>query len=545
MTTASASPAASLPQPSDGADATTPELHDIQKLIIRGYDFHCSRNLVLTVKNAPAAREFLGKLHDQHWLVSAERNRVSDTQGPLPNRCPVSLGFTFEGLRVLGLPERHQAIFKNRARAFAEGAFGRAASQLADTGPNASMFWNPAFRPERAHVLLILHADSPNELDARHKQLTVLAGADAFSSDGWTGPFEGAHLEPEDGKRRHRKVHFDLLDGLSQPAIGARRKSARHLTPAGPHRLGEFVLGYPNDAGLTPWRLTNERPDLSGAPSWRQSALLTGFFRNASFGAFRPMAQDVPAFNRFVEQQAELLNRDTAFIRAKLVGRWENGAVVKPGEEHAQEQGVAQPPPMNTNSQTASGEPNNFDFSDDKHGMGCPFGAHIRRMNPRQDAVLPLNARPLLRRGIPYGPVFQAELKLADASNNAAERGLLGLFFCASLEDQFEHVLGQWANDNPMGPPNRGNAQDPLIGAHNRPGATFDIPQADGTRCALGDFPQFVQAVGALEADQSKQERSRGGFTPFVRTVGTLYAFFPGLSAVKVMATQWGRPAAG
>ena len=521
MTTASAFTAASLQQSSDDAPATTPELHDIQKLIVRGYDFHCSRNLVLTVKDATAAREFLGKLHKQHWLVSAERNRESVTQGPLPDRCPLSLGFTFEGLRALGLPERHQAIFKNRARAFAEGAFGRAASQLADTGPNAAMFWHEAFRPDRAHVLLILHADSPCELEARHKQVETLAGAEAFASDGWATPFEGAHLEPIEEKRRLRKVHFDLLDGLSQPAIGEYRQSKRHLTPAQPHGLGEFVLGYLNDAGLNPWRLASERPELSGMPSGLQSAQLAGFFRNASFGAFRPMAQDVPAFDSFVEKKA--LNYCTdmktdeakAFIRAKLVGRWDNGAVVKPGK------GVAPTPTEDEVSSTPFGKFNNFDFSDDKQGLGCPFGAHIRRMNPRQDAVLPLNRRPLLRRGIPYGPAFRTHPQPEDADNNSAERGLLGLFFCASLEDQFEHVLTQWADDNPMGLPNRGAAQDPLIGAHNRPGAQFDIPHVDGGRFALD------------------------GFTPFVRTVGTLYAFFPGLEAVRFMASDWGRRKAG
>ena len=508
MTTASAFTAASRQQSSDDAPATTPELHDIQKLIVRGYDFHCSRNLVLTVKDAPAARAFLGKLHKQHWLVSAERNRESVTQGPLPDRCPLSLGFTFEGLRALGLPERHQAIFKNRARAFAEGAFGRAASQLADTGPNAAMFWHEAFRPDRAHVLLILHADSPSELEARHKQVEDLAGAKAFASDGWTKPFEGAHLEPIEEKRRLRKVHFDLLDGLSQPAISTSRQSKRHLTPGQPHGLGEFVLGYLNDEGLNPWRLASERPDLSGMPSGLQSAQLAGFFRNASFGAFRPMAQDVPAFNCFVEKQANLLNKDKAFIRAKLVGRWDDGAVVKPEPKGAPTL------PVNSNPAKTPEELNNFDFSDDKRGMGCPFGAHIRRMNPRQDAVLPLNRRPLLRRGIPYGPTFEANPK-------STERGLLGLFFCASLEDQFEHVLSQWADDNPMGLPNPGNAQDPLIGAHNRTGAQFDIPQVHGGRFALD------------------------GFTPFVRTLGTLYAFFPGLEAVRFMASDWGRRKAG
>ena len=517
MTTAPISPAASLQQHSENASATTPEWSDIQKLIVHGFDFHCSRNLVLTVNHVLAARKFLGELHDGDWLVSANRDRDWVKEGLANNRCPVSLGLTFEGLRVLGLPGRHQDIFKNRARAFAEGAFGRAASQLADVGPSGAVFWNPAFRPHQAHVLLILHADTPGKLDASQKQLEDLAGADAFANEGWTKPFEGAHLEHIEEKRRLRKVHFDLLDGLSQPAISTSRQSKRHLTPEQPHSLGEFVLGYANDAGLNPWRLASERPELSGVASLDQSKQLAEFFRNASFSAFRPMEQDVIAFNAFVDKQAEhyctdmTTNEATAFIRAKLVGRWDDGAVVKPGQK------VEPTLPVNPNSAKTPEELNNFDFSDDKQGMGCPFGAHIRRMNPRQDAVIPLNARPLLRRGIPYGPVFQADLKLADASNNAAERGLLGLFFCASLEDQFEHVLSQWADDNPMGLPNRGNAQDPLIGAHNRPGATFDIPQDHGKRFDLD------------------------GFTPFVRTVGTLYAFFPGLKAVKFMATGWGR----
>ena len=59
-------------------------------------------------------------------------------------------------------------------------------------------------------------------------------------------------------------------------------------------------------------------------------------------------------------------------------------------------------------------------------------------MNPRKDPIVPLSKRPLIRRGMPYGPKFDQEPD--------APRGLLGLFFCASLEDQFEHLLIEWGS---------------------------------------------------------------------------------------------------
>ena len=107
---------------------------------------------------------------------------------------------------------------------------------------------------------------------------------------------------------------------------------------------------------------------------------------------------------------------------------------------------------------------------------------------------------------MPYGPVY-------GKGTEHDERGLMGLFFCASLEDQFEHLLAEWSDANPMGVPNRGTAKDPFIGQHDDPRAVFDIP-----------IPG--QKLPQLE-----------GFKPFVRTRGTLYAFFPSLVALRLLAT--------
>ena len=92
-------------------------------------------------------------------------------------------------------------------------------------------------------------------------------------------------------------------------------------------------------------------------------------------------------------------------------------------------------------------------------------------------------------------------------------RGLLGLFFCASLEDQFEHLLGEWANKTPMGPDHRGRAKDPLIGQHDDPHATLHLPAA---------APAQAQRLG--------------GLTPFVSTRGTAYLLYLARPALQALA---------
>ena len=61
---------------------------------------------------------------------------------------------------------------------------------------------------------------------------------------------------------------------------------------------------------------------------------------------------------------------------------------------------------------------------------------------------------------MPYGP------KYCDGTKHE-KRGLIGLFFCASIEDQFEVVMSEWIEKKPMGPRNLGNSKDPLVGHHD------------------------------------------------------------------------------
>ena len=107
---------------------------------------------------------------------------------------------------------------------------------------------------------------------------------------------------------------------------------------------------------------------------------------------------------------------------------------------------------------------------------------------------------------MPYGPEYRKD--------DDEKRGLLGLFFCASLEDQFEHLLCEWGDANPMGPPNRGTAKDPFTGAQGSK-SVFDIPIPGSDLHQLDAFKSFVT------------------------TRGTVYAFFPSLKGIEMISRQW------
>lgn len=491
--------------------AKPPGPSDIQKLVTRGYIFNCSRHLILTVQDPARAQEFLWQLANDGWLVGADESRDEIKERGKPEYskpCALSLGITFAGLQKLGLDERLLNVLRAKAPAFAQGAWARAQDQLGDVDDSAPGKWEDSFKPDAAHLLLILHANTdpkkPNALDIAQSHLKQLASTfnGAFNSNWATHDAEHLTTNP-----KHRKVHFDMLDGLSNPKILPEPPGPVGLPSAtrNIHRLGEFVLGYDNNDGVNPWRLATERPESSRVPAADQSKSLADFFKNGSFAAFRKMKQDEAKFRKFVQDgalkwQGPLqASQAEAFIRAKLLGRWDDGHLVQPGDTMARlASAVAGKLPAD----------GSFDFANDKDGRGCPFGSHIRRMNPRDDPVVPIRRRPILRRGMPYGKTYID----GDAISAKEDRGLLGLFFCASLEHQFEHLVGQWANDTPMGPNNRGNARDPLIGHNDVARHVYDIPLSDTTTLALQ------------------------GLTPFVTTKGTLYAFFPSLSAIKQLA---------
>src|SRR5207237_2529874 len=107
-------------------------------------------------------------------------------------------------------------------------------------------------------------------------------------------------------------------------------------------------------------------------------------------------------------------------------------------------------------------------------GIRCPFGSHIRRANPRDDVIasnVGFNHR-IIRRGMPYGKAFDP--------NVAEERGLLGLFICVNLQDQFEFIMKNWMNISGFNGNLSANHKDPFMGSDND-GREFSIPSRRGS----------------------------------------------------------------
>ena len=466
----------------------------LQRMVVYASPANASRQGLLHIRDGVRARHWLGQVLALRWLSLAtpgSRDLPVDDAGQVAgwangsgdgDGVALSLGIGHRGLQALGLAPPLLAVLRELAPAFTQGAALRAARALGDTGDSASPHWVPGFEASRALLLVSLQGQEAAALCSCWAVLRQLDGADGLA--GWDeAVHNAAHLTPAP----RRQVHFGYRDGLSNPRIaGLHRATGPASAPVPGHATGELLLGYPADDGNNPWNLGDQ-------------PLAAAFFRNASFGALRKVAQDERAFRAFVGRSAAEQGVDRAWIMAKLCGRWPDGQLITPD-------GVAAPAGALPDSLLADGSrPPPFSFAHDPRGEGCPFGAHIRRMNPRGDGLAQRRPRPLMRRGMPYGPAYDIEPE--------ADRGLLGLFFCASLEDQFEHLLGEWANKNPMGPDNRGNAKDPLIGQHDQPASNLHLP-----------------------ATAPASARRLGGFTPFVTTLGTAYLLFLSAPALQALA---------
>ena len=401
------------------------------------------------------------------------------------DRLHCTLGFTYRGLEMLGLPPAYLRVFSRLSPAFSQGAPLRAA-RLGDSGPSAPARWSEGFALDNAHVLISLHgsarqlqdlkekwtrrwpAPSPGRKEPAMTCMEILRGDRLGAPKGQTGQW----------------VHFGFRDGLTDHHIVGFKRPPSTKEPRSPlpepveHAAGEFLLGHVNNSGFNDFCLPLAPQEVRK------------FFHDSSFGALRPMRQDVNSFQQGVvalQRQAEAvlgtaLSAD--WVKAKLCGRWPGGEALRPGQ----------------------GEPKRDDmlleFEKDADGAGCPWFSHVRRMDARGHAGSEPRQRSLLRRGMPFGPANW------EGRADGQERGLLGFFFCASLEDQFEQLLGQWANANTRGAPIGNQVCDPLAGQHEGSGAEIELPLGGGCAVRLS------------------------GFKPWTRTLGTLYSWHPSAHAI-------------
>ncbi len=476
-------------------------LGDIQGFILRGYRMPMVRHFLLTVGVPTQARKLLGRFvsGDESaapQITTAEDWHVGFAPGPgdnpaeAPRRKPdycLNVGITWPGLIALELRDRVPTLRFKSFGAFIAGAAERA-KLVGDTGPSAPHNWVGGFGKEGDHVLVTLHAISPEAMTSYSDRLSALFAEGSAFREIWRT--DGmAWIEMKDGKPEFTsKVPFGYTDGISMTTIhgGPERYPQDHQQPSEPWL---FVL--------------QDQAENYFVPEPRELGL------NGSFAVFKMIMTDVVGFENFLQSNKDKI--DPELLAAKICGRWRNGVPLALSPE------TDSPPGGIPIDQLNNYEYVNADGTGDPKGLRCPVGAHMRRINPRGQPVTGQgqpggsnNTHRLIRRGMPYGPNFDPKQPY-----DGIERGLLGYFINSSIENQYEFVLGHWVNDSEFAGAVRLNpkSKDPMIGTQNSAESIFVIPQANGS-------PPIKVT----------------GFSTFVTTKAAAYCFLPSITATKYIA---------
>ncbi len=398
----------------------------------------------------------------------------------------LNLAFTWSGLKALGLGPEALETFPFE---FRQG-MARRARALGDLGPSSPDHWEfGGSRPgaptqDEIHILLMLYARDREGLRpvlARHRERLAEGGLVELDCQ------QGAHIKDAEGLAREP---FGFRDSLSQPRIqGFANQDAPARDYDSPIATGEFILGYKNeyqelpDSPRIPEHLAPGTPlEKSEVPGYKDLG------HNGTYLVLRKLRQDVDAFNAFLEQHRELApcpamdpEGQKQWLKAKLVGRWPNGAPLKPGQ-------TRQPQVVGAD---AHGIGNDFDFRSDTEGKGCPLTSHVRRANPR-DSLPPHRKLSLqvgrrhriLRRGIPYD-------HSAESPPRPKEQGLLFVGLNTNIARQFEFIQQSWMNNEKSG--GLYDERDPVTSSQDSGRLTIAAP---GLRKSVTGIHQFVTTKG-------------------------------------------------
>ncbi len=451
------------------------ELDDIQGNILRAYGFPFARYEVIRIVDRGAARQLLSRVLDRRLVTTAA---AWDPASKPPST--LNVFFSWTGLAALGLPEASLGSFPAE---FQEGMAARA-SRLGDTGASAPLHWEFGNDASRNHVFFAVYGRT---LDDRDRMLNTLREELAAS-----GPAIEVTHQLDAAMLPNRREHFGFADGIGQPSIegsGAREYPGDGtLQPDGtwaPLKAGEFVMGWPGETGFA---VPMPSPEILG--------------RNGSFLVYRKLQQHVSTFRNFLDGQSGRLfgaasAANVELLAAKLVGRWRSGCplAVSP---HADDEHLAEDWDRN----------NDFGYAADPDGTACPYGSHIRRMNPRDGRTggALVRTHRIVRRGLPYGSWLDGNVE------DGEERGVAFMAINASIRNQFEFLQREWLNSGEFASLSK-NDVDPFAG-EPRSGSRFRLPTAAGVPKNIFDLPAFVTLRG-------------GG-----------YYFIPSISALRFIAGQ-------
>lgn len=520
-----------LPQFFENAEAEAVDATDVQGNVLHSRRWGVARHYAVRFQGAARARAFIRSALAAELGDGLGISRDADFgSGGRPELC-LTMGLTAHGLRRLGVSPAQLARFPT---AFREGPSApERATAHGDIGDSAPAHWTLGRDSDDVDLLVSLHALPGDAAEAR------FAAACGHLAAWWprraprTVPSDGGSAgscadddalllvdEIETRALPDGKVHFGFGDGLSQPRIAGQAggksgdRAGRHagdpIRTESPDRqptvgVGQFLLG--------------DYTDVYGGRSLAR--LPRGLCNNGTFAVVRVMDQDVAAFERAIASvETDEGRLHPEYVAAKLMGRWRSG---RPLTDDAIRLASGPDPDGKPVTRAERASLNAFDYRDpdpdhgrgepgagtpdDRRGLICPIGSHVRRMNPRSARVSGKpNSRRILRRGMPYGPAWREGQAPDDV-----RRGLFGVFVCGDIERQYEFLLRHWGLGDRSAPGIRGT-RDPMIATAGGP---FLIPRP-------GKEPLRVDVPSLL------------------KTVGSVYLFMPGIGGLASLAAGSG-----
>jgi deferrochelatase/peroxidase EfeB len=488
------------------------DFSDVQGLVRFGYSALTEASfLLLRIRDAAAASA---------WLASAPVTNAVQLDKAPPTALHVA--FTRQGLEALKLPP---SIFSGFSDEFLSGMWGEEnrSHRLGDIGSNAPQTWRWGGPQNIPHLLVMLYAQKGK----------LQAFTASVKGSSWDSAFETIASLPTSDLQGVEP--FGFTDGISQPTPdwGRKRTAADQLSYTNLSCLGEFLLGYPNEYGRYTDRPVLVADDSNAMlPEAEDTSGMRDLGRNGTYLVFRTLQQDVCGFWQFLDRQVKGDAQARERLGSSMVGRTRKG---DPLEELSQQpiQGVAPATPSNQ-----------FNYDSDVNGTRCPFGAHIRRANPRnsdfpagtgglisqlihnlgfaqlgfrEDIMSSTRFHRVLRRGREYGLGLSPEQAVQPDYPDREEHGIQFICLNANISRQFEFVQGAWVMSTKFD--GMSGESDPLLGNRQPiPGypvtSNFLLPQQSGVARRVEGLPQFVIV--------------RGG----------AYFFLPGIRALKFLSSQ-------
>ncbi|EJD48669.1 DyP-type peroxidase [Auricularia subglabra TFB-10046 SS5] len=372
--------------------ATAFPVNDIQGDIIVGMQKPKELFYFFSIGDAASFKTHLAK--DIAPILTSAEQMLNTTQQPL---VLLNMAFSQAGLTTLGVLD-----------SLGDTSFTLGQIKAIQTLAEKSDGWQQEFKGTGIHGVMLLASDTVDLINQQVAFLETTFGSSmrkVYALDGAMRPGALAGHEM-----------FGYKDGIAQPALDGFGDTHPGQLVVPP---GMILTGMDGDSGVRP---------------------VDGWMTGGSFLVFRQLEQLVPEFDKFLLDNAPIVEGKTLqeradLLGARMVGRWKSGA---PIDLSPNQDDPALGNDVNRN--------NNFDFTHDgldfkSDQSRCPFSAHIRKSRPRADVSSNIS---IMRSGIPYG----GEVTAAEAASNTTSqaRGLAFVSYQSSIAKGFEFIQKAWVN---------------------------------------------------------------------------------------------------